>query len=334
MCRGNLKSEIHNSQSAGFTLVELLVVITIIGILIALLLPAVQAAREAARRMQCANNLKQIGVALHNYHAAYNTFPAAESISFPTDCALPDWCCGLPIYVALLPYLEQQNAFDQYMAYIPPAPYAAPNGHNWWSNLAACTDQPMSVYVCPSDPRTAQYPMLRDYFAVTGGPLPPTAGASAQQPYVSTYYGDWYFNGLFLLNRWQGVGAVSDGTSNTLAIGESVHVSLQGMGPGYLVANEGGPMGWSFGGFCDKPNCDRSTQGDGRGYRNTVVAINTNLLPMTIDEEDIVPYGSYHPGGTHFVFADGHVDFLSETINTTTYHALSTIAGNEVISQY
>ena len=102
------------SNPKGFTLVELLVVIAIIGILIALLLPAVQAAREAARRMQCTNNLKQIGLALHNYHSTHNCFPAGDSIGIPSQCDNGADCRGNPIWIVLLPYLEMGNIVSDY----------------------------------------------------------------------------------------------------------------------------------------------------------------------------------------------------------------------------
>jgi len=103
----NPPSKIQPPKSA-FTRVELLVVITISGILIALLLPAVQAAREAARRLQCANNLKQIGLALHNYHSQYNCFPAGSAVQVPGNCTGTD-CRGLGMFVAIFPFIEHDN---------------------------------------------------------------------------------------------------------------------------------------------------------------------------------------------------------------------------------
>ena len=97
----------------AFTLVELLVVITIIGILIALLLPAVQAAREAARRMQCSNNLKQIGLALHNYHSLMNAFPAGTVVRLPEGCSQGS-CWGTSMFVVIFPYMEQSAIEEQY----------------------------------------------------------------------------------------------------------------------------------------------------------------------------------------------------------------------------
>ncbi|MCD4727367.1 MAG: DUF1559 domain-containing protein, partial [Pirellulales bacterium] len=174
---------------SAFTLVELLVVITIIGILIALLLPAVQAAREAARRLQCQNNLKQIGLALHNYHSVYGCFPAAESVSIPQQCTTD--CRGSPIYMVILPYVEQsglENAYDYnsdrgWHSWL--FENIGPNGRNVYSELR------LDFFVCPSDDRSSLYPFIRDYFAVVGGKPPREA--------FNWGYGDVFIDGLFTM---------------------------------------------------------------------------------------------------------------------------------------
>ena len=297
----------------GFTLVELLVVIAIIGILVALLLPAVQAAREAARRVECSNNLKQIGIALHNYHTAHSTFPAASSVSVPEQCAGSD-CRGNPVYMTILPYIEQQGLESKY-------DYTQNWGTFGWDDPARGTQ--LSFYQCPSESDWKQFPERRVYFAMTGG----------RTPVVHSFRGDVFQDGLFAINHWRRVAEVRDGTSNTLAVGESVHVAKWGLGDGYGIADQGGPVAWWKSGGCSRSgNCSPSSQSLGRAFRSAKFPINSNILPMANDDENEAPFGSYHPGGALFVFADGHVTFLSETLDTDTYQALSTRDGGEVVT--
>ncbi len=297
----------------GFTLVELLVVITIIGILIALLLPAVQAAREAARRLQCQNNLKQLGLALHSYHETSNCFPAAAVVKIPDHCN--PYCRGIPLYVALMPFIEQlglESECDYNMA-----------GGGWWEDDKKLFNIRLAVYQCPSDGRSEEYPNQRVYFGVCGGKPPKAA---------HNYRGDVYIDGLFVINRWRRVADVRDGTASTFAIGESVHVALWGLGSGYGDPNVGGPVPWYLAGQCDKPDCPVASFAWGRAFRSTKYPINSSLMPMSGNEENDPPFGSFHSGGTHFVFADGHVDFVNDSIDMTVYQALGSIDGGETIS--
>ncbi|MBN1394303.1 MAG: DUF1559 domain-containing protein [Pirellulales bacterium] len=311
----------------GFTLVELLVVITIIGILIALLLPAVQAAREAARRLQCQNNLKQIGLSLHNYHSEYNCFPAAETIIMPDQCTEAG-CRGTPVYMALLPYIEQENLKDKYFRSI-----VGEAGWMNWDGFELRTRR-LPFYQCPSDYRHAGsdddpywsddysggFPALRDYFVVVGG----------KTPADSSWGGTVFTDGLFSINRWRCFADVPDGSSSTLAVGESVHVAYRGTGPGYQSA-DGGVCLWFWGGQCG-PDGNADSHVLGTGYRSTMNPINSILYPMTMEQENEAPFGSYHSDGAHFAFADGHVTYLNDAINMNVYQSLSTIAGGELIS--
>ncbi|MEX0818470.1 MAG: DUF1559 domain-containing protein, partial [Pirellulaceae bacterium] len=164
------------SKHRGFTLVELLVVIAIIGILVALLLPAVQAAREAARRMQCSNNLKQLGLALHNYHDTLKTFPPGYVSNRPGVEGSSSWCRsggvqGAPWTALILPYMEQQNLHDQFNFNVPfqatSNQMAPPN-----SNVVI----PLDTYSCPSDVRLGSNPLWNSYFGVQGGGTAPDCG--------------------------------------------------------------------------------------------------------------------------------------------------------------
>jgi prepilin-type N-terminal cleavage/methylation domain-containing protein/prepilin-type processing-associated H-X9-DG protein len=313
----------HRKPPGGFTLVELLVVITIIAILIALLLPAVQAAREAARRMQCQNNLKQLGIALHNYLSVYNRFPASDTVSVPQQCKAGTDCRGTPLFIVLLTYLEGTNLADKF-------DYNCVMGWNYWAyseNVGAdgwnpLAKTPLPVYRCPSDDGVTQYPWLRDYFGVAGGKGLPTG---------SNWRGNVFTDGLFGMNRWHLIADVRDGTSNTLAIGESVHVDKFVLAPGsWTYAPR--PEPWFVGGAClPTGNCPPSSWSFGSTARPTEFAINTSLLPLADNEVNDIPFGSFHSGGTHFLFADGHVGFLNDTINMTVYQALGTIAGGETV---
>ncbi len=313
MYRNNQKSEIRNQKSA-FTLVELLVVITIIGILIALLLPAVQAAREAARRLQCCNNLKQLGLALHSYHEALNSFPAASQVKIPEHCAGSINCRGTSLYVTLLPFIEQlglEGEYDYNMSWI-----------EWAQAHPELNNTRLAVYQCPSDDRSQEYPDSRVYFGVCGGKPPREA---------FNWRGDVYIDGLFVMNRWRRIADIRDGTAQTFAIGESVHPAKWGLGPGYGDPNVGGPVTWWLGGECRKPDCPPSSMMTGRLVRGTKYPINSSLMPMADNDENDAPFGSFHSGGTHFVFADGHVAFVNDTIDMAVYQALGSIDGEETI---
>lgn len=143
-----------------------------------------------------------------------------------------------------------------------------------------------------------------------------------------------YTDGLFAINRWRRMADVRDGTSSTLAFGESKHYNYRGGGSaayGKYTA-EGGPIAWFCGGECKTPSCGLNTQELGRAYRSTECAINSLVYPLKQNLENSVPFGSFHSGGAHFTLADGHVAFVSETINFDVYQDLSTIDGGEIIA--
>ena len=308
------------SQRNAFTLVELLVVIAIIGILIALLLPAVQSAREAARRMQCTNNAKQIALALHNYHTAHSCFPPGQYVYI--DANAPNGWNRWSWFASLLPYVEQQALADQYTKHIQ-----NPTGSFSYTNLPG-KETAIAMFMCPSDSANPK---------TTCG-----AGTTNQQGFHGNYMlnaGDSFFNeggyanstqlnGLFYVFSSTRIADIRDGTSNTLMVSEII-----------LVPD--GPIG--------------SEKQDVRGrYHNvrhagalfsTLYAPNTsqpdrfNYCLNNLDEAPCVNTGtdivvsarSYHPGGVVSALADGSVRFLTEGINAETYQALGTRAGGEVI---
>jgi prepilin-type N-terminal cleavage/methylation domain-containing protein/prepilin-type processing-associated H-X9-DG protein len=285
---------------AGFTLVELLVVITIIGILIALLLPAVQAAREAARRMQCSNNFKQVGLAMHNYHSSKGCFPFGCLTDFVGNGGTKEWSWGA--YV--LPYMELQGVYDL-------IDFNAANYTVGAKNRQAELVQ-IEAYLCPSDPEYGEL------VGVTGTITNPVyasmtnmAGVADSVNAFLTGAGWPYYARPF--PEADGVMAggthscsisdIKDGTSNTLMIGE-----VTGRGKGSHECQIW--IGDNFMGSIQGINGYKTLPGGGTygGMYDT-------------------GFSSYHPGGCNFAMADGSVSFLSQNIARDILAALTTRNG-------
>ena len=299
----------------GFTLVELLVVIAIIGILIALLLPAVQAAREAARRMQCSNNLKQIGLALHNYHDTNKCFPPG-SFWYGLDYANYRGS----ILIRLFPFLEQQPLYDLY-DFSNPGGVTIDNQKLPDSNdLIQSTVVP--VYVCPSDNRqlVVNGRALSNYAASIG---PTTHGNNsscscsewqswneyAPDPWGGRYGSSTNFAGPFFrypVNTQTRVADCTDGLSSTIYFGE--------VRPTCSAHHSGG---WG-------------NSNNGQGLTATLIPINYDTCERDYDHgcnsycnwSTELGFRSRHPGGAQFLFGDGSVHFLPETIDHWNYQYL------------
>lgn len=277
----------------GFTLVELLVVIAIIGVLVALILPAVQAAREAARRVGCLNNLRQIGLAIHNYEASHRSFPSGCIGCRPPANVQPrnfsyhmfSWNC------LILPYLEQENLYNK---------FDFSTGHFELRNLEAAGTV-MPVFLCPSMSTTKRK-------GPTTGDVNGNGRWNRGDGLAWTDYGGLYgvsFNGPFLrehegamlYDRRIGVRDIPDGTTNTAIVGECT-------GRDHSADSE-----WS------------------NGFNLFDQRFN-NAINRTQDNELF----SDHPQGVNMAFADGHGQFISEDIDQTVLNALLTRAGSEIIS--
>lgn len=309
-------------QRRGFTLIELLVVIAIIGVLIALLLPAVQAAREAARRAQCTNNLKQIALALHNYLDARGALPGSYLV-YPTT--------EFSALSMVLPQLEQSNLFNALNFSLP---YADPTN-------TTVMNTSVNGFICPSD-----YP----------NPMP---ARGAQTNYMADM-GSWIVwqmasgpntglanpNGVFWGNSSTRIAEITDGMSNTaffservLADGSNAIVSPIAdvfFSPGAPTTIDDAMAQCQAVDITNLSNQFPLFMGapwvNGQHIFLHVSGPNTRSCGFFISLRAIMPASSRHPGGINVAFGDGRVQFIKDSINVITWRALGTRAGGEVVS--
>lgn len=322
-------SKLHRSR-VGFTLIELLVVIAIIAILIGLLLPAVQKVREAAARAKCANNLKQIGLAVHGYHDAIGKLPACQYGDYSDPAAFGGYgytSQSWSFLAFILPYVEQQNVYQ--IGNIPTASIATSLG----------TAQSIPTYLCPSDQMSSLKTFnqmsryaggstylvgLTSYKGVLGSNFNYGDFANATPSFTYTGDGFWGANGLFSLHVWKTpitLVGITDGTSNTFMVGEDIYT------PAYANGTQ---------------------PGNGFSWAHSVEATLTcaippnylkhaNGTPIDVTSNNQSEWGSYHgfksrhTGGVQFAYGDGSVHFVRDTIPLSTYRALASYNGGEVL---
>jgi prepilin-type N-terminal cleavage/methylation domain-containing protein len=333
--KGYVMNEKHCSrwrQRPGFTLVELLVVIAIIGILVALLLPAVQAAREAARRSDCSNKMKQLGLALHNYHDTYQAFPAGSWNSGGASCTANGR--RTPWTVAILSFIEQQNLYDQsdfsteFVCSNAETPTTAtlPNRIVWNTQLAA--------FRCPSFPKSGGN--HSNYYGVMGGG---PAGAAPTGNVVCTGGAgrDFYNNGILFQNSVNGFNSVTDGTSNTFLLGETKYQIVQGARTdthwlGWASSNRGG--GTPVTGVLSGAQLPINVCKCSGVTHDTTFASSGTPPPGGLGPIHQRTFGSFHPGGCQFGLGDASVRFVSQTVDINTYYRLAIRNDGEVVGDY
>lgn len=318
-CRNFRVRARDRASEPGFTLVELLVVIAIIGVLLGLLLPAIQAAREAARRSECTNNLKQMGLALQNYHSQNGSLPPGALKHEIEDRV------GLSWRVLILPFLELNNIYEQ----IHPEPDGGANDYSPQGSI-------IEVYHCPSaeppDPDPGILKMA-NYGGVSGAIAVSDPNTNDTNDEIvnleDVLCGDMYINGVLFPESIVRIGQITDGTSNTLAIGERLY-SFRDWLSGMTWWGPDPPMpttGWCVGAAknINYPlNADLWQIGFYKfDFQAPVGAVRKLLL-------NELPFASEHSGGVNFSYADGSVHFINDTIDFTVLQAMATRNGEEV----
>ncbi len=332
----------------GFTLIELLVVIAIIAILIALLLPAVQQAREAARRTQCKNNLKQFGLALHNYHDTHSAFPRLCFGSQQTGAGWGSEWRGYSAHVMLLPFIDQAPLYNQIeFNYHAETDGAAPDPAP--TNITLFRTSKIEAFNCPSDRAYPGTGTPNNYGVSTGSHIDSWGDTAATN--------DGFFHKRFTTRMRDCI----DGTSNSIMMGEFLHGdadnatftketdTVRGVA---FTGNRAKPTLAeleTYGAACTAGSANH-TSGAGDNFFNSMLyesGINTTAPPNwkhpnchacagcgSGDANGLFPARSRHVGGAQLVLGDGAVRFISENIDLVTYQSLGTTHGNETIGEF
>jgi len=365
----SLHSNMNSGRRNGFTLVELLVVIAIIGILVALLLPAIQAAREAARRLQCQNNLKNVALAVLNFETSKGELPEG-SLLIKTPTGTPS---GLGWPVLILPYIEESRISEEALTKYT----KATNPDAYGSAMDALNRVLPPMYLCPSDadlPNQIEKYLNPDrkamsyagvsgsYFARTGTcpakKSPGTFCVCGGNP-ATDFYGPNNYDGLLIQGWPVKVSQCSDGMSKTLLIGERWYQVRAWMAGAYWTAASDPPSGRGIGSKPDGPQpttaffaCKNLSdkwlinhdpfsacyQGHTNAYPDRAGGDRPTLPDEVVQNRNDIsvndlPFGSFHPGGANFSFGDGSVTMLQDNIDVKIFLAMGSRNGDDIISQ-
>lgn len=333
---------------AGFTLIELLVVIAIIAVLIALLLPAVQQAREAARRTQCKNNLKQIGLALHNHHDTYGRFPpgvAMDQPPFGTSTNIGSGCCwGSSWMVYILPYIDQATIFSRWQ-------FTGNSGAFNTNNNTLVTGKVLPAYMCASSPLPTVCTSnagiaTANYVGVSGAINGLIPGYTETRYNALTAGGIIGGSGVLIPNGKLNFRDLTDGSTNVIAISENGD---------YIIDTAGAkkdwrgsqPWGWILGGKSPNvpPTYDNSG-GDNRSPNCITIRYSINKRGFADDVPNTgvgnggnyqganTPINSAHVGGAHVLLSDGSVRFLSNSLGLDVLARLATRDDGQVMGEF